>query len=166
MNRGIVRLLVGEAEEALADFLTARSLPPKACVVNEFVGTALWRQGQHEAACQDWENEIRRRRSRELTHTDEAGGVLVPALLWWASQHSGLNHWQGLADEELRHRWRTKACQRSLWPGTLVPFLLGHTSEQELLAAASERAGILQVRRRCQAHFYSVFGTGVPSGSE
>lgn len=158
-NRGITRLLVGEMEGALEDFLEARHNPSFFRLQVPFVGVTLWLQGKHDAACEDWANEITRRRAGEFTHvTDDAGGVEIPALLWWASAHPALDGWRKTAEAELQRRGRTKQCQRSSWPGPVVPFLLGSTTEEDLsaavLASYSPDTGVLAAWRQCKAHFY------------
>lgn len=122
--------------------------------VMKHVGVALWLQDQCEAACRDWANEIARRRSGEIELVDAAGGVEVPALLWWASSHDGLSQWKGLAVEELRRRWRTKWCQSRGWPGPIAAFLLGKSSAEMLLSAAHTSVERLGRRQLSQAHFY------------
>jgi hypothetical protein len=153
MNRGITRLLLGDLEEALVDFLQWRNRPDRAKLPVPFVGATLWLQGKREAACEDWAGEIARRRAGELTHYDDAGGVEAPMLLWWASGHAGLEPWRRLAMEEIRGRAKTKRWQRSRWPGPLVPFVLGQGSDAALLAAVPD-SHPFRTRWLCQAHFY------------
>jgi hypothetical protein len=153
--RGSLRLRTGDLEGARQDFLQYRY--PKTSVFRpevRWVGVVLWLQGKPEEACEDWANEIARRRAKEISHTDPAGGVLLPALLWWASAHPGLERWRKLAVEELRRRWRTKWCQASRWPGPLAPFLLGQRSAEALLAYVEAEFPPDWVDTRCQAHFY------------
>ena len=119
VNRGITRLLCGDTQGGLADFLAHRNRPYPGKWQVPFVGAALWLQGQREAACEDWAYEISRRRSGELTHNDEAGGVEVPALLWWASAHEGLGEWRKLAIQELRDRDRRNRRVKDYGPGPL-----------------------------------------------
>lgn len=157
MNRGTTRLLVRDYKGAKDDFLTARQNQQQSPikVVNSKIGVALWLEGQRELACVDWADEIRRRQAGEVTHTDGAGGVEVPALLWWASAHQELRQWRGLAEEELRSRFRTKQCQRSLWPGSIAPFLLGKTLDKDFISAATlPQYPRLQARQLCQCYFY------------
>jgi hypothetical protein len=151
--RGLTLLLLGELDAALTDFLEVRK--PMGMVKRSvpLVGAALWLQGRREAACEDWASEIARRRSGDLTYGDSAGGAHAPALLWWASAHPGLDRWRPLAVDELRRRARAKTCRRSRWPGPLVPFLLGKSSAEGLLAAVPDPHPF-RARWRCQAHFY------------
>lgn len=130
MNRGIARLLTGDTQGALVDFLERRSRPAMFPV--PFVGAALWLQGQRVKACEDWAYEISRRRSGELTHYDEAGGVEVPALLMWGSAYEGLGEWRKLSVQELkdwdRRNRRVKEYgpgplrRWERWPGVLAPW--------------------------------------------
>lgn len=158
----ILHLLMGHLDNALAAFQEARALPPPPAIPVPFIGAILWMQGKHKEACEDWAYEIGRRRSGIITHCDEAVGVEVPALLWWASAHTGFEGWRKLAEQELKGRGRTKRCQNSRWPGPLVSYLVGQSSEHrpsdELLinraAAFSARYPRINFRYRCLAHFY------------
>lgn len=153
-NRGVTCLLMGDLDEALCDFMDARLLPGKAKSVNELVGTTLWLMGNRIEACEDWANEIRRKRSKELTYFDSAGGVEVPALLWWASVRLDASRWRSFAEDELRRRQRTRQCRESEWPGPIVPVLLGERDTTELLSAAANTIRYVGPRQMCQAHFY------------
>jgi lipoprotein NlpI len=157
MNRGTTRLLIGDHQGALSDFQTARELQQHSAVkvANPQVGVAFWLDGQRQLACEDWADEIRRRQTGDITHSDGAGGVVVPALLWWASCHEGLSEWQERAVQELRNRWRTKQCQRSRWPGSIAAFLLGHLSEEDFITAASSKYAAVQAQYLCQCYFYA-----------
>lgn len=161
-NLGILHILRGNLDNALAVFQEARSLPPPPAIPVPFIGTILWIKGKFGEACKDWAYEIERRRSGVITHSDEAGGVEVPALLWWASAHTGLEGWRKLAEQELKRRGRTKRCQNSRWPGPLVSYLVGQSSDNtpsdELLvnnaAAFSTSYPEINFRYKCLAHFY------------
>jgi hypothetical protein len=153
LARGITQLLLGDPDAALVDFREVRK--PMGIVRRSvpLIGVALWLQGRREAACEDWASEIARRRTGDLTYGDNAGGAHVPALLWWASAHRGLDHWRSLAVDELRRRARTKKCQHSRWPGPVVPFLLGKSSPEALLGAVPETHPF-RPNWLCQARFY------------
>lgn len=161
-NLAILYLLMDDLDKALDVFRDIRGLPPPPIIPVPFIGAILWMQGKRTEACEDWAYEISRRDAGIITHCDEAGGVEVPALLWWAVAHPGLEGWRKIAERELKKRWRTKRCQHSRWPGSLVPYLLGQGSEhapsdEELLRAAStysERYPRINFRYRCLAHFY------------
>jgi hypothetical protein len=160
-NRGITRLLLGDAHGALDDFLEIRNGQPFMPI--SFVGATLWLQGQRVAACEDWVYEISRRRSGEITHSDDAGGVQVPVLLWWGSAHEGQGEWRGPAVKELKDRDRNMRRRKDhypgplrrwdRWPGVLAPFLLGTSTEEALLPHLEDPNPFMAVRR-CPAHFY------------
>jgi len=156
MNCGAARLLIGDYKGALSDFQTARfsqqQSPVK--VANPKVGVALWLDGKRELACQDWSDEIKRRQAGNITHSDGAGGVEIPALLLWASAHPGLSGWTEEAVKELKSRWRTKQCQRSIWPGSIAAFLLGHIIQEDFVKAASSEYVATTARHLCQCYFY------------
>lgn len=122
-NRGTNCLLMGDYEEALHNFLDSRLIPGYTTVVNELVGSTLWLMNAPVEACEDWAYETRRRRAKELIYFDTAGGVQVPALLWWASIRLGCASGRQLAEAELKRRWRTKQRRQSVWPRSLVPAL-------------------------------------------
>jgi hypothetical protein len=100
------------------------------------VGAALWMTGEFSEACKSWEHEIQRLKAKEATHTDGAGGVIVPALLWWAAAHNGLADFATPATTELKKRWKTKHTQRSLWPGSIANYILGGIDDVRFLTTA------------------------------
>jgi len=161
-NQAILFTLMGHLDAALEMSRQIRSRQHTTAYPVPLIGAILWMQGKRTEACDDWAFEIERRRSGVITHCDEAGGVEVPALLWWASAHTGFEGQRKLAEQELKRRGRTKRCQTSRWPGPLVPYLLGQSSENkpydELLlnnaAAFSERYPNINFRYECLAHFH------------
>ena len=162
-SRGTTRLLLGDAAGAETDFRTFRDRPCPGKFPIPDVGTAIWLQGRHEEACEDWAYEISRRRSGVITHCDEAGGVEVPALLWWASAHPSLEVWRKLAVEELRDRDRRNRRRKDYgpgplrrwerWPGVLAPFLAGESGEDALRPVIQDSNPFL-AGTRCKACFY------------
>src|SRR5262249_2943568 len=156
-QRGLTRLLIGDYVGAAADFRAERQLRPEAPSRHsrKWIGVALWLAGAREAACADWVYEIELLRSKQTSHTDEAGGIGVPALLWWASSHEDCIHWRDQANAAIKHLWsKSRACRESLWPGSLAPYLLGKITDLALLVAASDPNLEIQARHCCQAQFY------------
>lgn len=155
MDRGWARLYTRDWDGALEDFLRAREigLPQHPVVVRE-VGVALWLLGERQAACEDWAQEIARRRAGEFYFLDAAGGVQVPSLLWWASAHPGLAKWRDAAAAELEDRWNAKEYEPRGWPRPIAGYLLGFLDESEFLTTAQSPTVRLQQRRQCVAHFY------------
>lgn len=153
MNRGVTHLMLGQLEEALIDFSRERSNPGNVKMPVPLIGATLWVKGDREGACDDWAYEITRRRSGEITNADEAGGVIVPALLWWASSYPQFRSWRALALDELKRRWRTKQCQQSRWPGPVAGYLVGKLTE-DALVPAMEDFRPFRASNRCQANFY------------
>jgi tetratricopeptide (TPR) repeat protein len=129
-------LLLGNPERALAAFLKARETYGPSLTAYWTVGLCLWLVGAREEACQDWHDRYTLQRKGILTHTtDEAGGVILPSLVWWASTHDGLGHWRKPAERELARKWKSKTCQRAPWPGLLAAYLRYKVTEEEVLAA-------------------------------
>ncbi len=152
-TRGLMRLMTNDLDGALEDLQEARNLPCPPKVPVPLIGVIYWMQGSYELACEDWMYEISRRRSKEVTHCDAAGGVQVPLLLWWGSIHEGLRHWRKPAEEEMKNRMRTKQGQNN-WPGMVVPFLFHKMSREKLLAHASSSYPLVQLKQQGQAQFY------------
>ena len=152
INAGITNLLAGELNDASRRFEEARNLPPQNTVV-EFLGVVAWLAGRYEDACQNWADEIERRRSGKIVYSDAAGGVQTAALLWWASACTDSIQWRKIAEDELKHRWRNKQAQNN-WPGKVAPFLLGKIPEEELISATSSKYPSVEARRLGQAYFY------------
>jgi tetratricopeptide (TPR) repeat protein len=163
LARGTTLLLLGDLRAALADFLEARKSMGPARPLVPLVGTALWLQGQHEEACLDWAWEIAQNHAGHLAPADDASGVQVPALVWWASAHAGLERHRFLAIAEFRRQARSEGSERTTWPAPLRPFLLGMSSAEELLAAVPNPHPF-RARWLCQAHFY--IGAGSLSRSD
>lgn len=163
-NRATLLILMGRLGAALEMLRQSRLLQKEKAGAYPvpMIGAVLWMLGEYKEACNDWVYEISRRDDGLITHCDEAGGVQVPALLWWAAAHTGLEGYRKIAGRQLKKRGRTKRCQHSRWPGPLVPYLLGQGSEPQpsdsaLLEAASnysERYPKINFRYLCQAHFY------------
>jgi lipoprotein NlpI len=154
MNRGTTYLLKGDYKAAEQDFRKCRNHPEKlpAKLVNLQIGVALWLQDRREDACQDWANEITRSRKGDITHSD---GVGAPALLWWASLHAGLEDWRVIAEDELKRRAKQKKGRFVAWPDPIIPYLLGESSEQDLLAVAKSASNpVVAQQRVCVATFY------------
>ena len=80
------------------------------------VGMTLWLTGDYNGACIVWRGEIERMHGeREIVYTDGAGGVLLPAILWWASSHEGIEGYGKAAKLELKKRLRTKRSQMPVY---------------------------------------------------
>jgi tetratricopeptide (TPR) repeat protein len=165
-TRAKVHFGTGDLEAARQDYLRARTaqFPLHFRPLLLEVGMLLWLQGEREAACEDWAGEIRRIRSREITHTS-AGycGLDAPARLWWASAHAELAHWRPVAVKDLRGQMRCKYPEKERWPGTLVPFLLGRVEEKAVLSKAGR--GPRAAEQLCEAHFH-LAGKALAEGDE
>jgi hypothetical protein len=134
-NRGVAYLLSGDLDKAAEDFDHVRRLPGPTSLLVPLVGTTYWLQGKRLEACEEWSSELRRLEIGEISHHDEAGSG-VPGLLWWASAHEEFSSFRFLAVKALKRLWKQKWVQNSLWPGSLVPYLLGELSEEMVHEAA------------------------------
>jgi hypothetical protein len=133
-SRGYNCLIARDYSAAVVSIREYYDLNPKVQSTN--LAVALWMAGSRDEACVHLEHEIGRLRTREATHTDGAGGVLAPAMLWWASAHVGLSQFRKPALAEIKLRWKTKCAQRSVWPGRIASYILSAVSDEDLLYAA------------------------------
>jgi hypothetical protein len=156
--RGSLRLLTGDMIGGQQDLEIARVHPGlgQSRLMRTNVGAALWMQGKREAACQDWAEEIRLLKARIVTHTDIAGGIEPPAVLWWASAHEDMKHWRKLAEKEMKARMKTTRYRPDDWPGPVAPYLLGETADDALLVFTSaEQSAKNPMWAPREAHFYT-----------
>ncbi|MCC5648132.1 tetratricopeptide repeat protein [Nostoc sp. CHAB 5824] len=152
-NYGITLLCSGNFEEAESVFLEAREDHRFRLVVHPFLGTAIWLQGRQQEACEYWHRETERLFTREVTHYDETGKV--PTLLWWASCHQDLQQWQTVAEKALKRLWRTNRTRESIWPGTIVAYLLEKVNVHKLFwNALDTKYPRAETRNKLKAHFY------------
>lgn len=148
-NRGLVKLLMKTYASALEDFygvIERRSRDMLADGDYLKVGTCQWCMGQPQKAISSWQVGL------SAKYTDSAGGVVVPATLFFAAIRT---HDAALLKEA--KQLLQKANQRNLygWPGLLVGFLLEKTAEAELYDELWRIEGpSLYERFRGQAAFY------------
>jgi hypothetical protein len=153
LGRGITLLLLDDPQAALADLLEARKAMGAARPLVPLIGAAYWLAGQRDGACHDWAWEVAQNHAGHLAPADRPSGLQVPALLWWASAHAGLQIHRSLAIVEFRRQAQGRGSGSSTWPAPLPPFLLGTGSAVELLAAIAD-SHPSRARWLCQAHFY------------
>lgn len=156
-------LVLGNYDSAISFY--RKSFERNRGIQNTRLGALLWLTGEREAACKHWLNEITRiHNGREITHTDGAGGVLVPALLWWASAHEGLEEFEKPAIVELKKRWKTKRAQASHWPGPIANYILGGISDEELLGCTSWWSRPTTVQLSIGQAWFYISGKSLRSG--
>lgn len=111
------------------------------------LGVCQWCLAQLDEAVNTWMQGL------DAVYTDAAGGVRVRGLLLYAAIRT--NH-QALKKETLQLIQRHARRNHTIWPGPIVPYLLGKLSEDNFRVAL-EQAGqdpILSERFNCQAAFY------------
>jgi lipoprotein NlpI len=86
-----------------------------------------------------------------IKYTDNAGGVGIGCLLWFASIRLNRSDMRELAEKLLVKK--IKARRSEFWPGPLGRYILGQIAEDELRAKMTE-APILRDREACEAEFY------------
>ena len=144
-NRGLCLLNLEKPEQALLDFQKLIELRQTSDSGYIGAGVALWWMDQKTQAVQIWQNAI------DSRYTDAAGGVTVPALLFFAaSRLKELN----LEKDSIRLlRTRSKTKRASAWPGPVAKFLLGDITEEELLQKVYQFP-TLQARMLTKANFW------------
>lgn len=170
-NRGMVYLLMKDYSTALEDFkqvITATDSKYLGDGDYISVGICFWCLSQPSQTVEVW------RQSLNAPYTDAAGGVRPPALLLYASERLKDRRLEKEALTILRKHWRKhqqwmkrKHSQDRythqdfvhpgllVWPGAIVPFLLGETGVEDLEQAVNtSRSEVLQERWQCQADFY------------
>jgi tetratricopeptide (TPR) repeat protein len=147
-NRALCRLQMRRFEEALADFQTAHHLSPISDGYLTKIGVVLWWLRRTDEAIASW------RLGLNAKYTDAAGGVILPALLLFASIRMDDSTLRKDSQALLKKRWRTKQA-KSAWPGPVVALLLGHLSENEFLGLRPFANPVMDARRACQACFWA-----------
>ncbi len=108
-------------------------------------GVALWFLDRKQEAIGVWKSAL------NTPYTDAAGGVEVPALLFFAAVMTSDAKLRKESMKLLRRRIKSKRIIN--WPGAIASYLLGDIDEQTLLAGISTQPS-LQARGLCQAKFY------------
>lgn len=146
-NRGICALLQGDYAAALADF-TQATVESGTRYHNDSdsisQGICFWYLGQPTRTVECLKHSL------AAAYTDAAGGVEAPALLLYVAERLDNST---LRQEALRLLRRHARRKLTVWPGPIVPFLLGKIDvlrfEQEARTVPA-----LQARWQCQADFF------------
>jgi lipoprotein NlpI len=147
MNRGLVLLNLSRPHDAALDFAMYSELDPQSSAGYIKLGLARWVQDKKELADEAW------RRALHATHTDEAGGVEAPALLYFSALATNNQSRLDEASGILRTKWRSNMAQ--LWPGPIVGYLLGKVDEETFLFRQTFSNAEMEVRRECRAYFWA-----------
>jgi lipoprotein NlpI len=151
-NRGLAYLNLGDFDAALSDFRSADALDGSSEHAPSFCGVALWLGGFAQDAITAWSAGVEAALAGEIRYADAAGGVTIGNLLMFAGVRCDNSDAKKLATRLLRKRLRAK--QSAAWPGPVSRYLLGDSSEADLLSRVS-RVPILRERELCQALFYT-----------
>jgi lipoprotein NlpI len=146
-NRGLCLLNMGRLEEALTDFQTAIRLQPESATTHVNVGITWWWLGKPLEAVEIWRSGI------GAKYRDEAGGVQVPALLFFAASRLADQKMEKEARSLLQKKWTPRLAK--VWPGPIAGFLLGKMDEETFLVNQTFENPILEARRLCKAHFWT-----------
>ena len=145
-NRGLCLLHMNRPEEALADFQTLSKLRPDSDSGYIAAGIALWWLDRPRESAKIW------RKSINTKYTDAAGGVEVPALLFFAASRLFDSSLEMESLDLLRNRWKTK--RSKAWPGQIAGFILGKLDEETFLIGNVTDNPVWMKRRLTKAYFW------------
>lgn len=144
-NRGLCLLNLEDPKHALLDFEKLIDLRPDSDSGYIGAGIALWWLNRKIDAVNMWKNAIK------CKYTDAAGGVMGPALIFFASSMLNDLDLEKYSIRILKAKYRTK--RAGAWPGPIAGFILGKITETDLLEKAVQRPG-LRARILTKAHFW------------
>jgi tetratricopeptide (TPR) repeat protein len=145
-NRGTCFLGTRRLENALADFQVATELSSDNDLYPGFIGVTYWWLGKRTEAVQAWKEAL------TAEYTDAAGGVEIPALLFFAAHRLDSKALEKQSIALLRKRWKPRVARP--WPAPIAGYLLERISTDDLLATNQFQHPVLECRRRCQAQFW------------
>jgi lipoprotein NlpI len=145
-NRGICLLAMHRLEDALHDFQQVSELRADSEAGFTMAGVTLWWLQRPREAVSFWRNAL------TAKYTDAAGGVVVPALLYFAALRLADTALASEARTWLRKRWKPQLLRT--WPGPVAGYLLNKVDEETFLINQTFLQPILEARRLCQAHFW------------
>jgi len=146
MNRGLCLLNMGRVEDALNDFREYIRLRSQSSAGYNRAGVALWLMGRMEEAIDIW------RKAIDTKYRDAAGGVEIPALLFFAATRRSEQTLQAEAMKLLQTKWSPHLAKT--WPGPIAGFLIGKMDEETFLVRQTYLDPVLESRRLCRAHFW------------
>ncbi len=151
-NRGFAHLVLGETDEALADFNAGRSLSVTKSITL-FVGVAHWVAGDFDHAIGDWQTEYERQVSGEATHVADAAAISCQLLLYWCAVRFQRPDLKRAMMTSIKKRSRTVRYQAN-WAGPIGDYVLGRATANELLTRSETVHPELTKRHLSQSHFY------------
>lgn len=141
-NLGTLLLALRRFEEAEKAF---SGTPEDTSAHGEKRGTCAWLQNKPEKALQFW------KQAQEALYQDAAGGVIPRALSYYAAIRLGDENEKKLALKGLKKIWKPN---KTLWPGPVAGFLLGHYPEEEFTWHEFNAPPELEERRQVQRDFW------------
>jgi lipoprotein NlpI len=135
--RGIANRSLGDYDAAIADFTQTISFTPEADYAYSDRGVAFFAAGRFTEARADFDSQI------------QLGGSNLFNLLWRyvAATRAGEQGADQLALD-------SSILERSLWPGIVIDFYLGHVTAEAVEAAAAEGSEDMRSFRTCIADFF------------
>jgi tetratricopeptide (TPR) repeat protein len=145
-NRAFCLLHLDRPEEALLDFLKWIELDPIAVSGYVGAGIAYWWLNKTSKAIETWKSGL------HVKYQDAAGGVEVPALLYFAATILADPRLEKQSIALLNKKWNTKRVK--VWPGPIAGYLLGKISERVFTNYGKIQNPILLTRRLTKIHFW------------
>ncbi|WP_239624000.1 hypothetical protein [Paenibacillus sp. H1-7] len=145
-NRGDASLCLKHYGNALEDYLKVIQVTEGRADA-DFIraGVSYWLIGNHTEAIDIWKKGL------TTKYTDAAGGVEIPATLYFAAISQKNESLEKEAIKLLKKRWKSKAVVN--WPGAIAGYLLDEVSADECIKAIGSDS-LLSVRYLCQLYFY------------
>ena len=144
-NRALCLLNLNHPEDALLDFQRYNVIRPESEWGYIGAGISLWWLDRKLEAIEVWKNAL------YTKYTDAAGGVKIPAILYFGAIQVADNKLQKETIEIMKKRQKTKPA--SACPGPIASFLLKIITKEEFLDIASQNQK-LKTRRVTQANFW------------
>jgi lipoprotein NlpI len=169
-HRGSAYLAKGQHDRAIADYSQAIQLNPKDATAFNNRGNAYYANGDHERAIADYNQviQIDPKNARSYLNRGLANLYLGASAKAQAdlNQASALDPndvyvalWLDIANKRGKSASRlAKATTQSdltKWPGPIIRFYLGKTTQAELLVAAEASDPAVKAAHLCEANFYS-----------
>jgi tetratricopeptide (TPR) repeat protein len=145
-NRADTFMCLKDYERALQDYLEVIRISEDQGDSDYLrTGVSYWILGRHFEAVEIWKSGL------NTKYTDAAGGVEVPATLYFAAIFLEDSSLEKESLKRLKRRWKSKAAMN--WPGAVAGYLLDEVTDEEFLNSVSSHP-TLRIRHLCQAHFY------------
>lgn len=145
-NRGYIFLCLKDYTNALNNYLNLISFR-KHSSSGDFIysGISYWFLNQPIEAIDIW------KRGLKAQYTDAAGGVTIPAILYFSSIILNDEKLQNEAIKLLKKKWKSPSVIN--WPGAIAGYLLDEIDETSVFNSLSKNP-ILRERHLCQFNFY------------